>query len=97
MKMKIVIACGSGVATSTVIAERVSELVKNNGFQARIVQCSMNEVDTQAQDATLIVTSLGKLKVSANVPIVVAFSYITGLGGEATDEKILEILREASK
>ena len=96
--MKIVIACGSGVATSTVIAERVERLVKENGFEnARIVQCSMNEVDAQAQDATLIVTSLGKLKVAADVPIVVAFSYITGLGSETTDAKILEILRNASQ
>lgn len=93
--MKIVIACGSGVATSTVIAERVAGLVKANGFKAQIVQCSMNEVESQAKDAALVVTSLGRLRISADVPLIVAFSYITGLGGDETDAKIVDILRKA--
>lgn len=95
--MKIVVACGSGVATSTVIAERVERLAKENGFKVRIAQCSMNEVESEAKDAVLVVTSLGRLKVSVKVPIVVAFSYITGVGGDITDAKILEILRSAEQ
>ena len=95
--MKIVIACGSGVATSTVIAERVQRVVKEAGFNAQIVQCGVNGVEAEAKDATLVVTSLGKLKVEADVPVVVAFSYITGMGGDATDAKIVEILKNASK
>ncbi len=95
--MKIVVACGSGVATSTVIAERVERLARENGFKVRIAQCSMNEVDSEARDAALVVTSLGRLKVAAKVPVVVAFSYITGVGGEATDQQILGILRSAEK
>ena len=95
--MKIVIACGSGVATSTVIAEKVAGLVKENGFKAQIVQCGVNDVESQARDAALVVTSLGRLKVDADVPVVVAFSYITGLGGEETDAKIVEILKNVKE
>jgi len=92
--LKIIIACGSGVATSTVIAEKVSQIVKKNHFDAQIIQCSMSEVDSNLSGAALVVTSLAKLKISADVPLVVAFSYITGIGTEETDAKIENILRE---
>ena len=42
--MKIVVACGSGVATSTVIASKVAQLLKNNGITADIIQCTIHEV-----------------------------------------------------
>ncbi|MBR5501818.1 MAG: PTS galactitol transporter subunit IIB, partial [Oscillospiraceae bacterium] len=54
MDMKVVIACGSGVATSTVIAERVQRVVKEAGFNAQIVQCGVNGVEAEAKDATLV-------------------------------------------
>ena len=92
--MKIVIACGSGVATSTLIASKVEDIVKKLDIKAQIIQCSLNEVDGLLKDATLIVTSMGKLKVAADVPIVVALNYITGLGAEETDAEIERILLE---
>jgi len=92
--MKIVIACGSGVATSTIMASKVKALLEKNNLRADIVQCSMNEVSTcKPEDTALIVTSLGQLK-SKDIPVVVAIPYIAGFGEEAVDAKILAILKE---
>ncbi|MDR0447981.1 MAG: PTS sugar transporter subunit IIB [Treponema sp.] len=92
--MKIIIACGSGVATSTLIASKVEDIVKKNKLKAQIIQCSLNEVDGLAKDATLVVTSMGKLVLKCDVPLVVALPYITGVGAEACDAEIERILLE---
>ena len=92
--MKIVIACGSGVATSTLIAMKVENILKKLDIKAQVIQCSLNEVDGYLKGATLVVTSMAKLKISADVPIVVALPYITGVGAEATDAAIEKILLE---
>lgn len=90
--MKIVIACGSGVATSTMIAAKVEDLLKRNKLKAQIVQVSLNEVKGHLKDATVIVTAMKRLEVDSDVPIVVALPYITGIGGEAIDAQIEAIL-----
>jgi len=92
--MKIIIACGSGVATSTMIAAKVEDLLKKNNLQAQIVQCSLNEVDGHLKDATLVVTAMGRLEVK-DIPVIVALPYITGMGAEVTDAQIESILLQS--
>ena len=92
--MKIIIACGSGVATSTLIASKVEDILKKHNLKAQVIQCSLNEVDGLLKDATLVVTSMGKLKVEGDVPIIVALPYITGVGAAETDAAIERILLE---
>ena len=91
---KVIIACGSGVATSTLIASKVGEVLEKHGIQARVVQCSVNEVDGHVDGADLVVTSVGRLEVKGDVPIVLGLSYLTGMGTEATDAEIARILLE---
>lgn len=40
----IVVACGSGIATSTVICEGLENLLKENGIAYNIIQCSITEL-----------------------------------------------------
>ena len=92
--MKIVIACGSGVATSTLFASKVEDILKRNNLKAQVIQCSLNEVDGFLKGATLVVTSMAKLKIKEDIPMVVALPYLTGVGAEATDAEIERILLE---
>jgi PTS system galactitol-specific IIB component len=89
--MKILIACGSGVATSTVIADKVERLLKKNGLKAQVIQCTMNDVQGNLNGATLVVSALPKLE-AKGVPVILALSYITGINTEATDAEIEKIL-----
>ena len=90
--MKIIIACGSGVATSTMIASKVEDLLKKLGLKAQVIQCSLTEVEGYLDGATLVVTAMGRLEVKSDIPVVVALPYITGMGAEATDAEIERIL-----
>ena len=55
---KIVIACGTGIATSTMVKDRVETILRKNGVPAKIIQCTLNEVDGYDGDVDLIITWL---------------------------------------
>ena len=40
----ILVACGTGIATSTVVCKKVEDLIKANGINARVIQCKISEV-----------------------------------------------------
>jgi len=90
--MKIIVACGSGVATSTVIASKVEDILKRNGLKGEIIQCSLSEVSNNLKGVALVVTSMGRLE-AKDVPVIVALPYITGIGIEEIDKKIENVLR----
>ena len=42
---KIVIACGAGLATSSMVREKVEEELKEHGISFKIIQCTLHEVE----------------------------------------------------
>jgi PTS system galactitol-specific IIB component len=93
MKKRILVACGSGVATSTVIASRIREICKAAGIDAYVEQVKIVEVASKAHDFDLIVAST-KVPTSVKVPSVSGVSYLTGIGAEKTDKEIVEKLKQ---
>lgn len=89
---KVLVACGNGIATSTVVAIKIREKCADEGIQAMITQCKLLEVPSKAEDYDLVVTT-GNYGGQISTPIVGAISLLTGIGQEATLEKILSYLR----
>lgn len=96
MKYKILIACGTGIATSTVIAKRVEKLCKDNGFDVMVEQVKIVEVAGKCENYDLIVAST-KVPESVKTPKVQAINYLTGLNMNKTDDEIITILKNISK
>ena len=42
-QFKILVACGAGIATSTVVTDRVERLVKENNVDAEVKQIKISE------------------------------------------------------
>ena len=78
-KKHILIACGTGVATSTVVCMRVKEELEKNNIPATVEQCKVAELPSKIQGADL-------------VPVIRALSFLTGVGIEADVQKIIDIL-----
>ncbi len=91
MKKRILIACGSGIATSTLIADRVKTLCKTQGIDVLVEQVKIVEVLDKAADFDLVVAST-RIPSAVTVPAVSAVSYLTGIGTEKTDKEIIEKL-----
>lgn len=91
MKKKVIVACGGAVATSTVAANKVVELCKKNNVDVEICQVRISEIESNLP-ADLIVTT-SKVKRDFGVPLLTGMPFISGVGVEKTEEKILKILR----
>jgi len=89
---KILVACGNGIATSTVVASKIDDYLKENSFNAKIDKTKLLEVRSSGNDYDLVVTT-GTFSGELDVPIINGMSLLTGIGQEATLEEILETLK----
>ncbi len=90
---KIIVACGGAVATSTVAADAIRDLCKNNGIQADVVQMRVIEIANNLNGVDLVVTTM-RIKPNFDVPYVNGMAFLTGINKEATEEKILSYLKD---
>ena len=86
MKRKVIVACGGAVATSTMAAEEIKDL--------DLVQCRVNEIETYMDGAHLICTTARVDRTFGDIPVVHGMPFISGVGIEELQQKILNILTE---
>jgi PTS system galactitol-specific IIB component len=89
---KVIVACGGAVATSTVAANKIRAILKENNIKADVQQCRVSELSTKASDADLIVTT-AKVDRDYGVPVIHGIAFISGVGLEKTKADILETLK----
>ncbi|MCI6703814.1 MAG: PTS sugar transporter subunit IIB [Erysipelotrichaceae bacterium] len=90
---RIIVACGSGIATSTIVNSKLTELLQSHNIQFELIQCSINEIDSYVDNADLIVSSMQIMK-TYPIPKITGIAYLTGVGEEALNQQILEILEK---
>ncbi len=91
MKKKVIVACGGAVATSTVAANKVVELCKNNNVDIEICQVRISEIESNLPADLIITTS--KVKRDFGVPLLTGMPFISGVGVEKTEAARLDVLR----
>ena len=89
---RVLIACGAGIATSTIVVNKVEELVKKHNLDVNIKQIKIAEAASLQGEADLIVSTT-ILPTTYSVPTIIATNYITGFGEEELDEQILSHLK----
>lgn len=92
MTKTLLIACGAGIATSTIVVNKVEELVKKNNLDVNIKQIKIAEAASLQNEADLIVSTT-MLPTSYSIPAIIATAYITGFGEEDLEEEILSHLK----
>lgn len=88
----ILVACGTGIATSTVVCKKVEELIKSKGINARIIQCKISEVPGYEDQANLLVTTTISSR-NYKFPVVNAMNYLTNINPGKVDQAIIESLK----
>ncbi|MFL2101961.1 PTS galactitol transporter subunit IIB [Marinilactibacillus psychrotolerans] len=92
MKKRILVACGGAIATSTVVAEKIRELLKKEKIDADIRQLRISELQSNKDNADLIVTT-AKVKKDYGVPLIHGVGFITGINQEKVEQQILKELK----
>lgn len=89
---KIVVACGTAIATSTHVAIKVRELLEARGLKVHTIQCRVPEVPSLAPDADLVIAT-AQVPFDIEVPVVDGIPFLTGIGEEEVIQKIEDLLK----
>ena len=90
---RILVACGTAIATSTVVAKGIEEALKERGIEVTTRQCKATEVKSLAGDADLIVTTT-PVPDDLGVPVIQTLAFLTGMGKEEVIEEIIKALEK---
>jgi PTS system galactitol-specific IIB component len=91
-KKYVVVACGSGIATSSMVVGQIQDLCREHHIELDIHTCTIMELPYAVEGADLVVTT-SKYSGDLGKPVINGVPLLTGMGMEATLQKILEILR----
>lgn len=92
-KKTILVACGTAIATSTVVAKAIEEALDDRGLSVNIRQCKASEVPSLVDDADLIVTTT-PVSIDKDIPVIQTLAFLTGIGREDVIEQIIAYLYE---
>jgi len=84
---KVVVACGTAIATSTHVAIKIKELLEERGIRIHTIQCRVTEVPSFAPDADLVVAT-AQVPYDIEIPVVDAIPFLTGIGVKEVIDKI---------
>jgi PTS system galactitol-specific IIB component len=88
---RILVACGTAIATSTVVAIAIEEALRDRGIPVTIRQCKASEVASLVQGIDLVVTTT-PVPANLGVPVIQTLAFLTGIGKEAVIEQIIKTL-----
>ncbi|WP_207740824.1 PTS sugar transporter subunit IIB [Alkalibacter mobilis] len=95
MTKKILVACGTAIATSTVVAKKIEKLCKDKGIDCMMVQCkaaeALSKSKTLRPDVVVSTTDLPEI---TEVPVINGRPFLTGVDLDATVEDLLQELNK---
>lgn len=89
---KILVACGTAIATSTVVAKKIEEMMKARGFTVTTSQCKAAEASSKAAGYDMVVTTTPVSNIG-DIPVLRTVSFLSGVGMEKDIDKIIELLK----
>ena len=88
---KILVACGTAIATSTVVAKKLEAELQKRGIDVKIDQCKASEVGAKVGGYDLVVSTT-EVDDARGKPIVRTLSFLTGIGIDKDLETIVRLL-----
>ena len=92
-EVKVLVACGSGVATSTIAQEAIKEIAKNAGVNIRIFKGTITEVPTKQKDVDIVFTTANYRK-PLEKPYLSVFGLVSGVNKAMTEKKVAALLKK---
>lgn len=90
---KILVACGTGMATSSMIADKVSSFLDEEGIDYSIEQCRLDELNYHDGKFDLFITSM-KVESNYKTPVVLGTAFLIGMNEDKAKQEILEHLAD---
>lgn len=87
--IRVLVACGAGIATSTVVMKKVEDLFARNDMPVEITQIKIAEAAGKQDEADMLISTT-MLPTQYKVPAISAMAFLTGIGTEKVENQIIE-------
>lgn len=94
-EIKILVACGSGVATSTIAQEAVKEIAQRAGVNARVFKATIAEVPERQHHEDIVLTT-ANYRQPLEKPYMSVFGLISGVNKANTEKKLEELMKKVA-
>ena len=95
MTARIIVACGSGVATSQTVASKVERLLKADNVDATIEAVDIKSIKHTITQADIYI-SIVKEDTDWGIPVFNGVAFLTGIGQDAEYKKLLAAIDEVN-
>lgn len=96
MAVPVVVACGSGVATSQTVASKVNRMLQADKIDAKVEAVDMKSVDRYLKNAAAYITII-RDKREYGLPVIDGIAFLTGVGQKEQYQKLLEAIKAYKK
>lgn len=90
---KIVVACGSGVATSQTVASKIESMLSNDGINASVEAVDIKSLDNIINTVDIYVTIVQSGSENYDIPKINGIAFLTGMGIDEEYEKLKNLLK----
>lgn len=90
---QIIVACGSGVATSQTVAGKVNRLLKSKGVNAKVEAVDLKSVDRYMATSVAYI-AITKINKEYPIPVINGIAFLTGMGMDKELQKLIDIINE---
>ena len=94
MAVSLVVACGGGIFTTTVVTDKLKEILKKNHVTFTISPHKITEIPGITGADLIIVTGKTSAKNNQGIPVMLGISLFTGMGEEEFTKQLLEKIKE---
>ena len=93
-KKRVLIACGTAIATATVGANAVAELAKAAGFDVEVAQCKAAEIHGKIQTFSPdVIVAMTPVPSDLGIPVFSGVPFLSGIGLDQLKSDILDALK----
>lgn len=90
---KIIVACGSGIAVSQMIAFKVRKLLAKRQIEVEIETIGIRELE-QHLDSSVAYISVIKTEKDYEIPVIDGVAFLTGKGEEEELNKLIQAMEQ---
>jgi len=91
----ILVACGTALATSTVVARKIETIAREHGIVCRTIQAKATEAFKKSQELhpdAIVCTC--QLEGESDIPIINGRAFLTGINIQSTVDRLIDILKK---
>lgn len=93
--LTVLAVCGSGVVSSSMIAQKLEEIIKPLGVKPQVIGLLPTSVQNYVERGGIdFIVTTSPIPGSINVPVVKGVALLTGFGEEACVEEIKRVAKE---